>query len=89
MTMTNKVIGQSSRAIGMTAHYAVRFARQRVPTGTDKERITMLNIDSIFNRIDLPSKPVAQDWESLRNAAKTTSERAEIDAIFCRPPFVD
>ena len=49
----------------------------------------MLNIESIFNRIDLPSKPVAQDWESLRNAAKTASERAEIDAIFCRPPFVD
>lgn len=49
----------------------------------------MLNIDSIFNRIDLPSKPVAQDWESLRNAAKTASERAEIDAIFRRPPFVD
>ena len=49
----------------------------------------MLNIESIFNRIDLPSKPVAQDWESLRNAAKTASERAEIDANFCRPPFVD
>ena len=50
--------------------------------------MNILNINSLFKRVDRPPTPVADDWDSLRKSAQSASERAEIDAIFSRPPFV-
>jgi hypothetical protein len=57
-------------------------------TRTDGDSMNIFNISSYFKRVDQSAKPVAEDWESLRNSARSSSERAEIDAIFRRPPFV-
>lgn len=46
--------------------------------------MNILNINSLFKRVDHTATPVAEDWDSLRNSASSASERAEIDAIFRR-----
>jgi hypothetical protein len=61
---------------------------QASPQGRKGSVMNILNINSLFRRVDRPATPVAEDWDSLRNAARSASERAEIDAIFSRPPFV-
>jgi hypothetical protein len=46
--------------------------------------MNILNINSLFERVDHAVTPVAEDWDSLRSSASSASERAEIDAIFRR-----
>ena len=50
--------------------------------------MNIFSFNGFFKGIDRPAVPVAEDWDSLRNSARTASERAEIGAIFSRPPFV-